>query len=160
MADERTRLRRQLGLTPEPTPVTSPTRLAAEESGAIGAASIASRMTPITVTPTAQPDEQTRIAITEPVKTLTPTGAQRAAGTIAQRNQRFEEELARREATKPTEDPGPGFAWIYSVSEGRWKKVRTTFGGTGGDGGTGGGNDGGGGTGGGTGGTTETPTIS
>ena len=162
MADERTRLRRQLGLTPEPTPVTSPTRLAAQEAGAIGAASIASRTAPTTVTPTAQPDEQTRIAMTQPVTSLTPTGAQRAAGTIAQREQRFQEELARREATKPTEDPGPGNAWIYSVAEGRWKKVFVGAGfggGTGGDGagaGGGGGGGGGGGTGGGTPGTTYT----
>jgi len=133
-ADERARLRRQLGLTPEPTPVTAPSRLAAGESGAIGAASIAGRMEPVTVTPTVQPDERTRLAqMGAPTPTL--TGAERAAQTIEGRKTRFEEELARREAEKPTEDPGPGFAWIYSVAEGRWKKVRTTtFGGTTGDG--------------------------
>lgn len=104
---------------------------------------------PTSTAPSSVVDEQTRMAATEPVRTLTPTGAQRAAGTIAQRNQAFQEELAAREASKPTEDPGPGFAWSYSVAEGRWKKVRTTFGGTGGGGGGTGGGDGGGGGGGG-----------
>lgn len=102
---------------------TTPTKIAAEESGLIGAASIASRMPPTIITPTAQSDEQDRISVTGIVDTLKPTGAQRAAGTIAQRKQAFEEELARREASKPTEDPGAGYAWIYSVAEGRWKKV-------------------------------------
>ena len=145
-ADERARLRRQLGLPPEPTPVTAPSRLAAGESGAIGATSIAGRMEPATVTPTVQPDERTRLTqIGAPTPTL--TAAQRAAQTIEGRKTRFEEELARREASKPTEDPGPGFSWVFSVAEGQWKKVRTsTFGG----GTTGGGTTGGGTTGGGT----------
>lgn len=73
-------------------------------------------------------DEQTRMAVTEPVRTLTPTGAQRAAGTIAQRNQRFQEELAAREASRPTEDPGEGNIWSYNVAEGRWKRVRVAGG--------------------------------
>ena len=152
MADERDRLRRQLGLspTPAPTPVTAPSRLATQESGAIGAASIASRMQP-TAAPTSDADERTRIQAIGPVTTLKPTGAQRAAGTKAQREQRFAEELAAREASKPTEDPGEGNIWSYSVAEGRWKRVKVSggFGGTAG-GTTGGGTTGGGTTGGGT----------
>ena len=135
MADERDRLRRQLGLSPTPTPITAASRLAAEESGAIGAASIASRMQP-TAAPTSDVDERTRIQAIGPVTTLKPTGAQRAAGTIAQREQRFAEELAAREASKPTEDPGEGNIWSYSVAEGRWKRVKVSggFGGTAGAG--------------------------
>ena len=135
MADERDRLRRQLGLSSTPTPITAASRLAAEESGAIGAASIASRMQP-TAAPTSDTDERTRIQAIGPVTTLKPTGAQRAAGTKAQREQRFAEELAAREASKPTEDPGEGNIWSYSVAEGRWKRVKVSggFGGTAGAG--------------------------
>lgn len=51
------------------------------------------------------------------------TGAERAAITIQNRKNRFQEELDARAASKPTEDPGPGNIWSYNVSEGRWKKV-------------------------------------
>ncbi len=125
MVDERDRLRRQLGLSSTPTPITAASRLAAEESGAIGAASIAGRMQP-PAAPTSDADERTRIQVTGPVTTLKPTGAQRAAGTKAQREQRFAEELAAREASKPTEDPGEGNIWSYNVAEGRWKKVKVS----------------------------------
>lgn len=70
-------------------------------------------------------DEQTRMAVTEPVTTLALTGAQRAQAAIQDRNQRFQEELAARAASKPTEDPGPGNIWSYNVREGRWKRVFT-----------------------------------
>ena len=56
---------------------------------------------------------------------------------------------ANRELSKPTTDPGQGYIWSYSVSEGRWKRVFTGagFGGgpTGPTGPTGGGGGGGGG---------------
>jgi hypothetical protein len=70
-------------------------------------------------------DEQTRMAVTEPVRTLAPTAAQRVATAVQNRNQRFQDELAARAASKPTEDPGPGNIWSYNVREGRWKKVFT-----------------------------------
>jgi hypothetical protein len=70
-------------------------------------------------------DEQTRMAVTEPVRTLAPTAAQRVAAAVQDRNQRFQEELAARAASKPTEDPGPGNIWSYNVREGRWKRVFT-----------------------------------
>jgi hypothetical protein len=63
------------------------------------------------------------MAATEPVRTLTLTGAQRAQAAIQDRNKRFQDELAARAASKPTEDPGPGHIWSYNVREGRWKKV-------------------------------------
>jgi hypothetical protein len=57
---------------------------------------------------------------------VTLTGADRAAKTKKEREDRFAAELAAREASKPTEDPGPGNIWSYSVSEGRWKKVKVS----------------------------------
>ena len=61
------------------------------------------------------------------------TGAERAAATIQGRKDRFTAELAAREASKPTTDPGEGNIWSYNVAEGRWKKVNVSngFGGTG-----------------------------
>jgi hypothetical protein len=56
---------------------------------------------------------------------VTLTGADRAAKTKKEREDRFAAELAAREASKPTTDPGPGNIWSYSVAEGRWKKVFT-----------------------------------
>lgn len=99
MADERDRLRARLGLPPLEETVTS-------------------------VTPTSIVDEQTQRAAMEPEPKL--TGAERAAKTKQEREDRFAAELAAREASKPTEDPGEGNAWIFSVSENRWKKVRLT----------------------------------
>jgi hypothetical protein len=55
---------------------------------------------------------------------VTLTGADRAAKTKKEREDRFAAELAAREASKPTEDPGEGNIWSYSVAEGRWKRVK------------------------------------
>jgi hypothetical protein len=96
MADERDRLRARLGLTALP----------AEDSAA---------------TPAEVVDEQTKFQAMQAEKPK--TGAERAADTIQARKDRFAAELAEREATKPTEDPGPGNIWSYNVAEGRWKKV-------------------------------------
>lgn len=79
---------------------------------------------PYVFSPDLPEEENVRVPITEPLK---PTGAQRAAATIEARKERFAEKLAAREASKPTEDPGPGFAWSYSVADGTWKKIRTSF---------------------------------
>jgi hypothetical protein len=57
---------------------------------------------------------------------VTLTGADRAAKTKKEREDRFAAELAAREASKPTDDPGPGNIWSYSVSEGRWKKIKVS----------------------------------
>ena len=97
MADERDRLRIQLGLTP----IVEPTTTASSSTV----------------------DERTRLQAMQPSVPL--TGAERAAKTIQERKDRFATELEAREASKPTTDPGPGNIWSYSVAEGRWKKVFT-----------------------------------
>ena len=95
MADERDRLRARLGLPALP-----------KEDNATQAAPVV--------------DEQTQAANKKPL-----TGAERAAATVKARQDRFAAELAAREASKPTTDPGPGNIWSYNVSEGRWKRVFT-----------------------------------
>ena len=44
---------------------------------------------------------------------------------ILRENKQAQEEQLRYE-DKPTDDPGPGNIWSYSVSEGRWKKVKVS----------------------------------
>jgi hypothetical protein len=150
MADERDRLRKLRELEAATAPArTTPTPVTPASPASFRAKEEADRLAELAAAPVV--DEQTRMAVTEPVRTLTPTGAQRAAGTIAQREQRFQEELAAREASKPTEDPGEGNAWVFSVAENRWKKVRVA-------GGFGGGATAGGGTTG-AGGPTGTPSV-
>ena len=84
------------------------------------------------ITPSPVVDEQTQRAATRVPRQ---TGAQRAAATIKARQDRFAAELAAREASKPTTDPGAGNVWSFNVAEGRWKKVNvgSGFGGAGGN---------------------------
>ena len=70
-------------------------------------------------------DEQTQRAATRVPRQ---TGAQRAAATIQARKDRFAAEVAAREASRPTTDPGEGNVWSYNVAEGRWKKVNVAGG--------------------------------
>jgi hypothetical protein len=60
------------------------------------------------------------------------TREERMAELKKAREDKFAKELDAREASKPTEDPGEGNIWSYSVAEGRWKKVKVS-GGFGGD---------------------------
>lgn len=102
MADERDRLRARLGLPPlsaTTTPAPKPTPVVDERT------------------------QRAAMAAQTPPKL---TGAERAAKTIQERKDRFTAELESREASKPTEDPGPGNVWSFSVSENRWKKVRVS----------------------------------
>lgn len=86
---------------------------------------------------TQMPDEQTKFRQSQ---TQAPkTGAERAAATIQARKDKFAAELANREATKPTTDPGEGNIWSFNVAENKWKKVNVAggFGGLGAIGNTG-----------------------
>lgn len=57
-----------------------------------------------------------------------------------QREKRLADTVAAREASKPKEDPGAGNTWVYSATDGAWKKMKTSVpGGAGGGAGGGGG---------------------
>jgi hypothetical protein len=54
------------------------------------------------------------------------TGAAKAAAIGDARKDAQATVESDREASKPTDDPGPGNIWSYSVSEGRWKKIKVS----------------------------------
>ena len=86
--------------------------------------------------------EIARIALEQAVNTGDTVGAAAAAGRLADaegvtgaakvaaigdaRKDAQATVESDREASKPTDDPGPGNIWSYSVSEGRWKKVKVS----------------------------------
>ena len=86
--------------------------------------------------------EIARIALEQAVNTGDTAGAAAAAGRLADaegvtgaakvaaigdaRKDAQATVESDREASKPTDDPGPGNIWSYSVSEKRWKKVKVS----------------------------------
>jgi hypothetical protein len=133
MADERDRLRRQLGLSPTPTPVTADADPLAAVQAAVAAsknkvseknaeiARIALEQAVNTGNTRAASDAAAKLADAEGV-----TGAAKAAAIGDARKDAQATVESDREASKPADDPGPGNIWSYSVSEGRWKKVKVS----------------------------------
>lgn len=108
--------------TPKSTPTSTTAQVPTSAPTVTGTKVIDGRTVVTSTTPTPTPVTTTTTAtVTPPAIPL--TGAQRAEATIQARKDRFAAELEAREASKPTEDPGPGNEWIYSVAEGRWKRV-------------------------------------
>jgi hypothetical protein len=133
MADERDRLRRQLGLSPTSTPVTADADPLAAIQAAVAAsknkvseknaeiARIALEQAVNTGNTRAAQDAAAKLADAEGV-----TGAAKAAAISDARKDAQATVESDREASKPADDPGPGNIWSYSVSEGRWKKVKVS----------------------------------
>jgi hypothetical protein len=133
MADERDRLRRQLGLSPTSTPVTADADPLAAIQAAVAAsknkvseknaeiARIALEQAVNTGNTRAASDAAAKLADAEGV-----TGAAKAAAIGDARKDAQATVESDREASKPTDDPGPGSIWSYSVSEKRWKKIKVS----------------------------------
>jgi len=133
MVDERDRLRRQLGLSSTPAPVTAD----ADPLAAVQASITASKNKV-----NEKNAEIARIALEQAINTGNTVAAAAAAGKLADaegvtgaakttaisnaRKDAQETVESDRELSKPTDDPGPGNIWSYSVSEGRWKKVKVS----------------------------------